>query len=1058
MDEPDSPHEQEESVDWEEALDEELDEAADAPKSTEDVVSKQPPPVFVKPSLVDKDYVMGRRAEESNNALSPDIHQAQVHLPTDTPQIRPIPSPGLPVPSPLVSGHTSATGYFPSWTPSAETQEITSFPTEPATPPESFTFIETLETETQTIDSHQTDLVEPDVESEQGHVFDADFPLRDDLASTSGLGDLLEEQNGELADFSEAIDETGFAQVDDNIKNASHQTPIYDETQQEDEDEPIDIFEATDNTSIAQADFDVETADTEVPTKADADIENVSEIADEAQPMDVQSGEENATDRHEGQPGHDVEFLQLEGEHNIEEVSESLPQSLQHAPPTADPDMDAIHALEMMMGVRAEEELQIKKSSREEIESGDEIDGSSLATGALDRSRSEGRSEEGDEIVDEEDRYDEQSADDYDSQDDYDEEDFDQGQDRSSVDESDASDSEQEQDFPSRARPTQSPEVIVLDSDSEDEPVSKAPEKSASQPPREDRSSYRSGSANSAIPSATAEFTMDGQEEAEPWDVDPEQHDYEFAEEESEVDQSEEDESEGREHYDLDARVHDSDEDDGSTHDQSETLDQLDMAPAISEHDEDENIDSTQRSDDEKSHHVAQVRSPVEDQRSGEQASGDNDSNLPDTTDIVYQEPSESVEDHPEQASQSEPGNDTTTYFNVDGAAESHIASSAEIDVTDLLAGHEPTLQAPGSLGNLSSIKPQFEQQLLTPDPTQEVTALEGPAIDLEPGTTFTVDDQEASTELNTTSQPLHPSGFPKLGKDDVPQLDGQAGENDNDMSASELAQTIERPEHERVVPEVVISTESPKTPSVLVQPPVPDRHASGLRSKLSYFAPLATLVDHYNALVDTISIVQELSPIARSKTGSRDWFVTIQLTDPSMAGTTLNAQIFRRYKSSMPSLAEGSAVLLRDFKVRSFEHALMLVSVESSAWAVFDGSGPDAEMNGPPVEYDSEERAYASGLRRWYTEVGSASVADRMLQASIERDSVEREVTPNSSVPSESGSPSSKRGSQRRRRSNRRVTIHELRDGTRYTEVGSPNSRNSSVHELRDGTLYANI
>jgi len=178
------------------------------------------------------------------------------------------------------------------------------------------------------------------------------------------------------------------------------------------------------------------------------------------------------------------------------------------------------------------------------------------------------------------------------------------------------------------------------------------------------------------------------------------------------------------------------------------------------------------------------------------------------------------------------------------------------------------------------------------------------------------------------------------------------------------------------------------------------------------------------------------------------------------MAGTMLNAQIFRAQKSAMPSLAEGNAILLRDFKVRSFDHAIVLVSVQSSSWAVFDGSGPDAQVNGPPVEYDAEERAYASGLRRWYQEVGSAMVADNQLQASIGRDSMEPSDSGSSKLSwrddDRRGSARSRRSSTRRRKSHRRLTIHELRDGTRYTEVGSPN--HSSIHELRDGTVYANV
>ncbi|KAJ5851368.1 Telomere end binding protein [Penicillium soppii] len=1016
--EPDSPHENEGPVDWAQALDQELDEveteeepiddlmkdAADAPASTEDVLSKEPPQVFAKPSIEHTGHILERRAEEANKALSHDYHQAQFHLPTDTPQIRPIPSPGLPVPSPLVSDHAGSTEYFSSWTATAEAQKATSFSTEPATPPRSF--IETFGTETQTIDFHRTDPVGLDVESEQGYVFEASYPLRDDVVSIS------------------ATDEQDFSQ------DPSNQAMIYNDALLEDKDKHLDTFEANDKTGVIQDDVEINSA---------------GETADEIQHVDVQSEENIVTDRHEAYLGPDVESVQLANERNVKEDSVSINESVHHAPPTADLDMDAIHALEMMMGVREKEEIQTHENVREKLESGDEIDDSSRAIGTLDHSHSEDYSEEDEEMINEEDGYDEQSADNYDSQDDYDEEGL-QGQEGSSVDESDADDSELEQDFPSLARPAQPHEIIILDSDSEDEPASKPQATSSSQPPAEDCSSNRSESADSAIPLPTAEFTTDRQEEAGPWGVGPEQRDYTSAEEESDGDQSEEDESEedeskDLEHYDMDARAHDSDKDDESTQGPSDPLDRLEMSQVISEQDEDETMDSMKRSDNEESHLQARIGSPVDFQSPGEQVSDNNDSNLPGTAETPHQDRSGSVESHHEHLSHS---GSATMYFNLDGAAESHITPAAEIDGTDSLVG-EHILQPPEPLGNLSSFKPQFEQPPLTPDPIQEVTTLDSFA-DLEHATTFTIEGQEAPVEVDTTSQPLPVFGSTESGEEDASQLDDRTDKYFDAVTAP------------LGIPEAVISTQTPQTPSVLVQPPVPDRHASGLRSKLSYFAPLATLVDHYNALVDTISIIQEVSPIARSKAGSKDWFVTIQLTDPSMAGTTLNAQIFRAYKSSMPSLAEGSAILLRDFKVRSFEHALMLVSVESSAWAVFDGSGPEAEISGPPVEYDSQERAYASGLRRWYTEVGSASVADYMLQASVERDSVDRDVTPNSEVPSESGSPNSKRASRRKRRSNRQVTIHELRDGTRYTEAGSPNSRNSSVHELRDGTLYANI
>ncbi|GLB01865.1 hypothetical protein AtubIFM57258_000275 [Aspergillus tubingensis] len=247
------------------------------------------------------------------------------------------------------------------------------------------------------------------------------------------------------------------------------------------------------------------------------------------------------------------------------------------------------------------------------------------------------------------------------------------------------------------------------------------------------------------------------------------------------------------------------------------------------------------------------------------------------------------------------------------------------------------------------------------------------------------------------------------------------------------------------------------------------NRNYPGLRSKYSYFAPLATLIDHYNALTDTISIVSETRPAIRSTTGRKDYILTFGVTDPSLAGTILYAQIFRPYKTALPTLEEGDAILLRNFKVKSFKHSITLSSVDSSAWAVFNGPN-EAQIDGPPVEYGAEEQTYATDLRQWYHEDGMAMVADYQLQASIEQES--REATPYSTGGfSDSGSVnnvdgradssfSSSRGSgsgSRRRKSHRRITIHELRDGRRYAEVGSPSSK-EDIHELRDGTVYANF
>lgn len=248
--------------------------------------------------------------------------------------------------------------------------------------------------------------------------------------------------------------------------------------------------------------------------------------------------------------------------------------------------------------------------------------------------------------------------------------------------------------------------------------------------------------------------------------------------------------------------------------------------------------------------------------------------------------------------------------------------------------------------------------------------------------------------------------------------------------------------------------------------PAGPDRRYPGLRSKNSYYAPLSTLVDHLDALIDAISVISETSPIIRSASGNKDYSLTLYLTDPSMVGTTITAQIFRPHLEAIPSVSEGDIVLLRNFKVKSFNHYMMLVSADTSAWAVFKPSQDETQMTGPPIEYDEEERTHVSYLRDWYQSNGAAMIADNQLQASIVEAS--REMTPMSSVaasdtaslddfPGREGRRDSTRRDRRGRKSHRRITIHELRDGRRYTEIGSP-SDPESIHELRDGTVYAHL
>ncbi|CAI7583179.1 unnamed protein product [Penicillium crustosum] len=1261
INEPESPHEQEAPVDWEQALiqsiDQELDEAdlasepsdepmpdtAQAPTFTADA-PQNPLPVFVKPSLELTGGILERPSGESSALTHEQFDKdgTPFHLPTDTPQIRPIPSPGLPIPSPLVSNHVGSSGYPLPWTAApTQSQENRSVPVEMGTiaTPETSS-IETPQTSA--IDPIHTETVErvdPDVEAiQQEHVLDAGFGFRDDSASYPNVEGLPEKQGVGII-HSEVIEESD---VDANviINTTGDENQTSNEAEQKhtvdinhDHPAPLsgsavesdDSHDVSGESTVAQVDMGTENPANEAQASDETNDERLIDVSGlwrdaSASPSRLGEGlEDESLESSQGIDGSDIAEADLGIEnvrHNVgshEEHSEPEPQSINYPQSPTTFDQDAIDALERMITAR-DEEVERKR----DIEDEKEMDY------GIDRSPSQGYSEENHGMAKDEEAYYAESVDNYDSQDEYENEDYPcdpRLESRLDQDDFSGEESEQEQNLPSQ---TGTQEVIVLDSDSDDEPASNYPVASTSQSTEREDHPHRFESGYPDVSPATAEFATGVQQYPEPWYVGGEDG-YDRAEEEdSDIDErqeSEEDDGSGdgeeRQYNQQDDRVHESDmEDDEPTPDHYETAHPSEVASPNLEQDEDKEMDDAElieEADNDEHHSAATVGAEKSEEREYDEQDDrvhesdmDDDEPTPDhyetphPSEVVSPSPAqnedketeeaelieeadhdksytavnldaeqreeseyneeddrahesdidddESTRDHyetdhpsevvspnppnPEQdedremedaglaeeaddeeyhdaaitdvemdvpidqnSDEGQPGNvdpnllempeshheasfsevesHAGQYLPVDGQSDLLIPSSAGDAMADFLLKHEhePTVEGPEGPealgGRVSpSIGPSFEHQLLTPDLTQENASTRELVRDIELETSFTIEENDATAGLDRIS---HLVGSSESNQDDgleaEPIKDIQremhVDGHDDSMPPSKLAEAAEppaTPEPSRSL-EVVIGAESPKTPAAPAeQPPGPDRNASGLRSKLSYFAPLATLIDHYNALVDTISIVHEASPITRAKSGSKDWFVTIQLTDPSMAGTTLRAQIFRRHKASMPSLAEGSAILLRDFKVRSLDHTVMLVSVDSSAWAVFDGSGPDAETNGPPVEYDAQERAYASGLRRWYYEVGSDRVADHMLQAAIESDSQERDMTPSSQVPSESGSPDSRRGSQRKRKSNRRVTIHELRDGTRYTEVGSPNSGSSSVHELRDGTLYANI
>jgi hypothetical protein len=152
-----------------------------------------------------------------------------------------------------------------------------------------------------------------------------------------------------------------------------------------------------------------------------------------------------------------------------------------------------------------------------------------------------------------------------------------------------------------------------------------------------------------------------------------------------------------------------------------------------------------------------------------------------------------------------------------------------------------------------------------------------------------------------------------------------------------------------------------------------------GMTTPLSYYTPLPNLDEHYGQQIDLLAICTADSGVpARSKAGPKDYSVTLHLTDSFLDGAaTVTAQLFRPYKSALPSVQRGEAILLRLIKVQSQRRKMMLLSTDSSAWAVFsffDVSPKEAKywdlqvhVAGPPVEYGSEEYVYAKRLMEWW-------------------------------------------------------------------------------------------
>ncbi|KAJ5176835.1 uncharacterized protein N7482_002712 [Penicillium canariense] len=1031
VDEPGSPQEREETVDWMKALEDEMDieadtqEPADAEPNNDTAVPdasdavnqtniddpfEDQSPVFVKPSLDFSGGLFGRHTlqleqNDTSAKLTGSGSQAPgggaFNIPTDTPQLRPVPSPGLPIPSPLVSNQSSSQGYFSPFHAVPPVHDVHHAPApsanaafqargffgqiSPGLHPQEAPAL------TGAVDSlREEEAISIPLSSVNHH--QAPISLRENSILAAGA----ENVPGNLGQFDSPsfVNESHFVQTDTWM-------------------EKTEELNAT--ASKQHTDGEPWTEEQKYPEEANGDGIDIG-------------------------PG-------LETREHGKEVAQAINDPL------------VLQSMDLVEDESGDD------ASRDAATEGEGLHVPEI-TDISDRSRSGSYSNESD--AEDEVLYDEDQETSHLSEDGSDEE-----QDQLEPEgEDEIAGTSGYEDSDAAELPPSQPEIIVLDSDSEDELVSEqplvTPEHPIPQGQHSPLSSVHSENSNSPI-----------DDDGEEWSVVNDDPEYDTMEDEMSAD------DEGGDEYGAlgqDDRVHDGDKDDESS------------------------VDVLAR-DDYSDKHFTRNRSIEEDVQSedhldsdgdGEQGWGDGVEVEPKSVSVIELALHEDLPDHPNEEGfakveelpdwESQEGSKAALHgegqtsgrslealISLDGVDDQDWPEFSDTAKTndetpygkDMQAQGEPsepqemavvseTQGVDNGLSFISSGPTQMElaeQQLLTHDATQKVISVRRSAPDnVKSPESAVANEQTSPAGLDASSRPVFKAFDPSEQQDN-------ADSTSVALPTAEATDAHDQPSGQRDGTEPMSTGKVSEYPKVVVgETPVPDRHAHGLRSKLSYFAPLATLVDHFNALVDTISIVYEVSPIAKATSGSRDYFMTIQLTDPSMAGTTLQARVFRRYKSAMPSVAEGNAILLRDFKVQSNHHSMMLVSTESSSWAVFDGSSPEAKITGPPVEYSSAERAFASGLRRWYSEDGADMVADNQLQASIGRDS--HSPTPSSVAASDAGSMDgtpSVRGSRRFRRSRGRVTIHELRDGTRYTEVGSPSGKHG-IHELRDGTVYANL
>lgn len=142
-------------------------------------------------------------------------------------------------------------------------------------------------------------------------------------------------------------------------------------------------------------------------------------------------------------------------------------------------------------------------------------------------------------------------------------------------------------------------------------------------------------------------------------------------------------------------------------------------------------------------------------------------------------------------------------------------------------------------------------------------------------------------------------------------------------------------------------------------------------------YAGLDVLSEHFGRAVDVLAVSSTGSTgAARTKGTKNDYHTMVTLIDQTLpVGEKIQVDIFRPERLALPITQQGDVVILHNFRVRTSNHCVELVSTWTSSWVVFrrpfslDSINDCALMSGPPCEYGRFEEILVAKLASWWEE-----------------------------------------------------------------------------------------